>query len=166
MTLRIPARPRRRAVALAAALALGLATAAQAAVTFQVTPIAPPPGFSQAVGFGLNIRGDVVGELRGSGGLTHAFVWRDGVLTDLSSPSFGNGLGSALAINDAGLIAGTARNAANLPLPALWQPGSSSPQILSTSAGTARTMSVSVVPGASAFARTPNGANSAAIERV
>ncbi len=137
MTLRIPARPPRRAVALAAALALGLATAAQAAVTFQVTPIAPPPGFSQAVGFGLNNRGDVVGELRGSGGLTHAFVWRDGVLTDLSSPSFGNGLGSALAINDAGLIAGTARNAANLPLPALWQPGSSSPQILSTSAGTA-----------------------------
>ena len=39
-----------------------------------------------------------------------AHVWRDGVLTDLSSPSFGNGLGSALAINDAGLIAGTARS--------------------------------------------------------
>lgn len=135
-------RPLRRAVAAAALLALG-ASAAQAEVTFQVTPIVAP-GASNVAGFGLNDRGDVVGQARlQPGGPMQAFVWRDGVLTALANPVLGNGASTALAINDAGLVVGSVRDAANRQLPVQWLPGSTTGTLLSTETGFASAVNAS-----------------------
>jgi uncharacterized membrane protein len=130
--------------AIAAALLTLHAVPALAEVSFQVTPIAPTAGFTHTFGRALNNRGDVVGELRqGGSGPFHAFVLRNGVLTDLGNAGFGNGLSSAQAINDAGLVVGHVRDAANNALPAVWQPGSTTPTLLSTQFGTADAVNAS-----------------------
>jgi probable HAF family extracellular repeat protein len=53
---------------------------------------------------GMNERGDVMGQSRSGGGQLHAFVWRDGQMTDLGA--FLAGASAATAINDHGDVVG------------------------------------------------------------
>jgi probable HAF family extracellular repeat protein len=62
-----------------------------------------------SVAFGINNAGEIVGESNASGGMPHAFLYENGVMTDLNSllPA-GSGwtLDYATAVNDAGEIVG------------------------------------------------------------
>lgn len=77
-------------------------TAAQAAPTYTVTPIGTLPGFHGAYGHGLTNNGQVAGTLIGQG-ITHAFRYASGVITDLGT--FGTGT-EGMAINATGNVAG------------------------------------------------------------
>lgn len=61
---------------------------------------------------GLNNNGEVVGYGTNRDGVSHPFLWRDGVLTDLTPA--GQHDGFATIINDAGWIAGRTHNAGAL----------------------------------------------------
>lgn len=70
------------------------------------------PGDPKSAASGINGRGHVVGHSSAtlSGGATRAFLWRDGVMTDLNSlisPTSGWVLRSASDINESGQIVGT-----------------------------------------------------------
>ena len=71
----------------------------------------PGDAFSEA--FGINSRGQVVGVSFGGPNGAHAFVWQDGVMTDLNTlvgTVFLDVLVSAQDINDAGQITGRVRD--------------------------------------------------------
>jgi probable HAF family extracellular repeat protein len=73
------------------------------------------PGHAISEGLGINSRGQVVGMSCTAGfAVCHAFLWDDGVMTDLNSPDATNYNGTlvfANDINDAGEIAGGAFDA-------------------------------------------------------
>ena len=78
--------------------------------------ITPTAHFAQA--YDVNEAGQVVGDLGG-----RAFVWADGVLTNLSVPA-GFALSAGFAINDAGVVAATVTTATgNSERLARWTPG-------------------------------------------
>jgi len=75
-----------------------------------------PPGFTDAEGVALNSAGQVIGtaiDRRNS--RRQGFTYTDGRLTMLSDGA------KALAINDAGMIAGEARNSKGISGPVLWK---------------------------------------------
>lgn len=68
------------------------------------------PGDRTSQALGINAQGQVVGVSRGPGG-SRAFLWQDGVLTDLNdfvAPGYSGRLLYAGDINDAGVITGAA----------------------------------------------------------
>jgi probable HAF family extracellular repeat protein len=64
----------------------------------------PPGAFSHPSA--MNNRGEVIGFIRGADGEGHAFVWREGQLTDLGGGAPGSRLSEAWDINDRGEILG------------------------------------------------------------
>ncbi len=93
---------------------------------------APPPAGWTSVDLGtlggprtdatdVNDKGHVVGQSETAGGLRHAFLWRDGVLTDLTPNAWQSG---ATAINERGEIAGYVQLAEGQPTQAFrWYRG-------------------------------------------
>jgi probable HAF family extracellular repeat protein len=70
----------------------------------------------------MNRHGHVVGEhVAGPDQVIHGFLWRDGSFKDLGT--LGGPESRALGINDAGLIAGYARDAAGLAHAVVWEHG-------------------------------------------
>jgi probable HAF family extracellular repeat protein len=63
-------------------------------------------GGAESRAHGINDRGEVVGESQTASGETHAFLWRDGVMTDIGTMFENPDQSYAVAINDAGQIAG------------------------------------------------------------
>jgi RNA polymerase sigma factor (sigma-70 family) len=71
--------------------------------TYGIKDIIPPEGFDSSHITSLNNQGQAVGWLDGSNGVVHAFVWAEGVLTDLGT--LGGSKAIACSINDLGEIA-------------------------------------------------------------
>lgn len=75
-------------------------------------------GGAEATPSAFNNLGEVVGSSTTADGKTHAFLWRNGVLTDISPA--GQELSAARAINDAGWIAGAGQGDGRMPM---WKDG-------------------------------------------
>ena len=122
-------RTRQGAVCAAALLAvLGLGSAASAA---PVTPDLQPLhvvdlgtlGGATSTAAAVNDSGHVVGVSQIATGQSHAFLWRNGHMTDLGSPP-GAGISLATGVNDNGEIVGQLGNAPNgLPGGFVWRDG-------------------------------------------
>lgn len=91
-----------------------------APVTAQAPPInsysAVQIGGEDVAAYGLNDAGQVVGQ---SG--SHAYVWQNGVMTDLGTP--GGAWSTASGINNSGQVVGTANTAAGAVHAFLWSAG-------------------------------------------
>ena len=72
---------------------------------YTLRELSPAPGFNSIHVLALNNQGQVVGGMDSTNNETHAFVWDNGVLTDLGT--LGGSKSSATGINDAGDIVGT-----------------------------------------------------------
>ncbi|WP_374566548.1 hypothetical protein [Ideonella sp.] len=85
----------------------------------------PTPGGTQGRAYGINDQGMVVGQLYvAATGDSHAFIYRDGVTTDLAAnaPEFRNSM--ALGVNNAGIVVGCANTRAGEPtVAAVWREG-------------------------------------------
>ena len=69
------------------------------------------PGDVYSEAHGINARGQVVGVSCDAAGVCRAFLWEDGVMTDLNTlvaPGYGDVLTTAQDINDRGVITGRA----------------------------------------------------------
>jgi len=62
--------------------------------------------FQYSKAAGINSYADIVGESSVASGVTHAFIWRGGVMTDLGTLP-GSTYSTAVAINDQGLVVGS-----------------------------------------------------------
>ncbi|SPE58628.1 hypothetical protein SBV1_2760003 [Verrucomicrobia bacterium] len=82
-----------------------LAPAAATNSSYSLVALDPTPGFDSLHVASLNNRGQVVGSLDSTNQETHAFIWENGLLTDLGT--FGGAKSLASGINDAGDIVGT-----------------------------------------------------------
>jgi probable HAF family extracellular repeat protein len=88
---------------------------------YVVTDLGTLGGLS-AQGYDLNAAGHVVGYATTSASLSHAFVWRDGVMSDLGT--LGGGHSDANAINDLGQVVGRSRlNTSSQTHAVLWDNG-------------------------------------------
>jgi probable HAF family extracellular repeat protein len=72
------------------------------------TDLGTPNGFS--IAYAINNSGQIVGEWNGSGNNAHAFLWNNGVMTDLGKLP-GEAVSIAESINDSGQVVGYATNA-------------------------------------------------------
>lgn len=85
----------------------------------------PVPGGTQGRAYGINDHGMVVGQLYvAATGDTHAFIYRDGLTTDLAAnaPEFRNSL--ALGVNNTGIVVGCANTRRGEPnVAAVWREG-------------------------------------------
>ena len=69
----------------------------------------------------VNARGEIVGTSTTDSGSRHAFVWRDGVMTDLGT--LGGEESAAFAINDLGHVVGTSETATGEHRAFVWRDG-------------------------------------------
>src|SRR5262249_18435442 len=108
--------------------------ASQALVAFRfdsehgprLLPAPPDPGGGAATfprAGGINAQGEIAGDMSspGTGGYTHACLWKDGQLTDLGT--LGGKTSYSRAINDAGWIVGDSQLAAMERHAFLWREG-------------------------------------------
>lgn len=102
---------RRRVLAALAASTLLLAPqvrvghADSLARLYQITDLGTLSGTISSAGFGINFRGQVTGNATDAAGVSHAFLWQDGVMRDLgtlagSAPGF-TSYGQAIGISGA-----------------------------------------------------------------
>lgn len=97
-------------------------SAAQISTSPVITDLGTLGGL-ESKAFGINARGQVVGYAGNANNQYHAFLWQNGVMTDLGTLANLNE-SYAYAINDAGQIVGTATNLGNVtPHAFLWQNG-------------------------------------------
>lgn len=95
---------------------------AQSVVNTAIVDLGTLGGF-ESKAFGVNATGQVVGYASNTNEQYHAFLWRNGLMTDLGTlPTLKESY--AYAINDGGQIVGTATNLGNtIPHAFLWQNG-------------------------------------------
>ena len=72
---------------------------------------------------GINDAGQVVGVGQTSSGATHAFLWQDGVTTDLPTLSSATDQAGAASINDAGVIVGWSADSRGWNRAVAWREG-------------------------------------------
>jgi probable HAF family extracellular repeat protein len=95
--------------------------------SYLVTDLGVTAGFSTSYASAVNNPGDVAGVEHNSTGVAHAFVWHDGVMTDLGT--LGGPSSWAYGLNDFGQVVGQAETAALDPYgnhiahAFLWQNG-------------------------------------------
>ena len=77
-----------------------------------------PLGFPTTIAFGINNRGQVVGDASIASGETHAFLFENGAMVDLGT--LHGGESSAAGINDRGEVVGSASPALQLLDAVLW----------------------------------------------
>jgi probable HAF family extracellular repeat protein len=75
-------------------------------------------GGSRARPFDVNSLGQVVGSYTASNGISHAFFWENGVMTDIESDP--NARSFSLAINDNGLVVGQTERADGVTIAFRW----------------------------------------------
>lgn len=75
------------------------------ATTYEITDLTTLGGTASHA-YGVNIHGDVVGESLTTTGLTHAFLYHNGAMTDLGVLDNTNNFSQAFGINDAGVVVG------------------------------------------------------------
>lgn len=92
---------------LAAVIGMGACGAVSAASDWRLVDIGTLGG-PGSYGAAVNNRGDVVGCADTASGAIHAFIHRDGVMRDLDPGGTLPGSSCALAVNDAGVVAGRA----------------------------------------------------------
>jgi probable HAF family extracellular repeat protein len=78
------------------------------------------PGDSFSIAWGINIQGQIVGQSINASGASRAFIWRNGVMTDLNTLIVPGVVSLVYAndINDSGEIAGGAYNSTTGDYPA------------------------------------------------
>jgi probable HAF family extracellular repeat protein len=95
--------------------------------SYAITDLGVLPGFVSSAAVALNNTGQVVGNESTVDSISHAFVWQNGVMTDLGT--LGGDNSYAYAINDAGQVVGYSDSAAtdqygnHLQHAFLWQSG-------------------------------------------
>jgi uncharacterized membrane protein len=119
-------RPTRIAFAfLTAVLAtLALAAVAPAQDGYTIRRLTAP-GLAHGAAHGIDNHGRIVGELLDTAGAPHAVLWRDGVAMVLP-PLLAGGSGAALAINDDGVLGGSAANVMSPGSATVWMPAGGS----------------------------------------
>ncbi|WP_158623353.1 hypothetical protein [Corallococcus sp. CA053C] len=85
-----------------------------------MTSLGSLDGGANTLSFGINNRGEVVGETY-VGSKYRAFLWRKGRMIDLGD--LGGGVSRARAINDFGQVVGTSLNGRNFNVPFVWSNG-------------------------------------------
>jgi len=95
--------------------------------SYAITDLGVTAGFDGSYALGLNQVGDVTGYEWANGGVSHAFLWHNGVMSDLGT--LGGNYSYAYAVNDAGQVVGvsdsteTDVNGNQLQHAFLWQNG-------------------------------------------
>ncbi len=89
--------------------------------SFTLTVI-DPPGGNESQAYSININGQVVGKANSTvGGPSSAYVWDNGVYTDIGASLFG-GASIAYDINDSGNVTGDAKDASGVSFAYFWSP--------------------------------------------
>ena len=79
-------------------------------------------GGANSSAYAINERGDVVGQSETALGQPHAFLWKNGKMTDLGTLG-GGSVSIATDINERGQVVGVGRTASFEPHAFLWQNG-------------------------------------------
>ena len=93
---------------------LFLTCRATPATTYNITDLGTLGG-TISYAFGVNIHGDVVGSSTTSTGEEHAFLYHNGVMTDLGVLNSGDTFSRAYGINDSGVVVGQSLGATSSP---------------------------------------------------
>lgn len=80
-------------------------------------------GGSYSFAFGISPLGDVVGTSATAGGTDHAFLWRNGIMTDLGTLAGGSGTSAARAVNRHGEVVGSSTTPDGQDRAFLWREG-------------------------------------------
>ena len=77
-------------------------------------------GKGESYAWAINGRGQITGYSDTSGGMTHAFLWEDGIMSDLGT--LGGKHSFAYAINIRGQVVGASYTASHVEHACLWSP--------------------------------------------
>src|SRR5262245_47124483 len=90
--------------------------------SYAVTDLGVTAGFVSSAANAFNQAGDVAGSEADSAGVSHAFLWHNGIMTDLGTTT-GFVSSSARAINQTGDVAGSETDSAGVSHAFLWHNG-------------------------------------------
>lgn len=102
-----------------ASAALVFSAALASGQTWEAVPLGTLGG-PRSAAFGVNESGQVVGAADTEDGTFHAFVWDDGVMTDLGTLTGGD-VSTAFSINNDGVVVGRSTNASGVSRAVKWE---------------------------------------------